>query len=86
MAVEYCHRGGHYIDLDYNCEGRYFGTEWCCYDCMTDAEAEAMEADENHNPGDCKGGDPCNMCREYREYRKAGPEERKRVMKGSHDE
>ena len=45
MAVEYCHRGGHYVDLDQNVEGRYFGTEWCCWDCLTDAEAEELEND-----------------------------------------
>ena len=40
MAVEYCHRGDHYVDLDWNVEGRYFDLEWCCWDHLTDKEQE----------------------------------------------
>ena len=44
MAVEYCHRGGHYIDLDYHVEGKYVnGTEWCCWEHLTEDEQEELE-------------------------------------------
>ena len=44
MAVEYCHRGDHYIDLDYNVEGCYNKKlQWVCFDCMTDEEAERLD-------------------------------------------
>ena len=43
MAVEYCHRGHHYIDLDYNVEGHYFGFEWCCWEHLTPDEQEEFE-------------------------------------------
>ena len=33
----------------------------------------------DHNPGDCKGENPCGMCREYREYRKADAKARAKV-------
>lgn len=45
MAVEYCHRGDHYVDLDWNCEGHYFGTEWCCWSHLTEEEQEKLEKD-----------------------------------------
>ncbi len=40
MAVEYCHRGGHYVDLDYHVEGAYINGEWVCWEHLTDKEAE----------------------------------------------
>ena len=50
MAVEYCHRGDHYIDLDKNVEGKYLDNngilEWCCWDCLTDEEVEQDERKE----------------------------------------
>ena len=46
MSVVYCHRGGHQIDLDYNCEGKEIGGEWVCWDCLTDEEVEEMEKEE----------------------------------------
>ena len=46
MAIEYCHRGGHYVDLDKDCEGQYFDLEWCCWDCLTDEEVEQEDKKE----------------------------------------
>ena len=55
MAVEYYHRGGHYIDLDYHVEGEYIKhetcspqgkivtMEWCCWEHLTDEEQEKLE-------------------------------------------
>lgn len=53
MAVEYCHRGDHLVDLDYNCEGTYLFEEpsdfiarrWCCWDHLTAEEQEKLEKD-----------------------------------------
>ena len=46
MAVQYCHRGGHYVDLDVDSEGAYLKGEWVCWNCLTDEEAEQMQIDE----------------------------------------
>jgi len=51
MAIEYCHRGGHYVDLDKDCEGQYLSVgdnrqEWCCWDCLTDEEVEQEDKKE----------------------------------------
>jgi len=43
MSVEYCHRGDHYVDLDYDCEGAYINLEWCCWEHLTDEEQEKEE-------------------------------------------
>ena len=41
MAVEYCHRGDHCVDLDRNVEGFYDeNNEWVCEAHMTDEEME----------------------------------------------
>ena len=50
MAIEYCHRGDHYVDLDHFVEGAYGITgkfEWCCGTCMTDEEVDHQEHKEN---------------------------------------
>ncbi len=46
MAVEYCARGHHYVDLDYNVEGVYINLEFVCWDHMTDIEQEVSEGSD----------------------------------------
>ena len=46
MAVEYCHRGDHYVDLDINCEGKYIGNEWVCWEHLTEEEQEKLELED----------------------------------------
>ena len=44
MAVEYCHTGNHYIDLDWNCDGKYIeNNEWICGDCIEQMEEKSGE-------------------------------------------
>lgn len=41
MAMEYCHAGDHYIDLDWNCDGEYNSKdEWKCGDCIAEDKEE----------------------------------------------
>ncbi len=35
---------------------------------------------DNHDPGDCIGDNPCDMCREYRHYRRASAAKRAKII------
>ena len=42
MSVVYCHRGHHYIDMDFDCEGAEIDGEWVCWDHLTDKEQQEV--------------------------------------------
>jgi hypothetical protein len=42
----YCHRGGHFVDLDFNCEGEEINGEWVCWDHLTNGELNQIEREE----------------------------------------